>query len=132
MSDATQAYRGFTEDFKSYRVDDKTFKINEIPFSTMSRLRKELIALNDLAPTVKGVDRFRLQERTAALSKDIIVVGLQDFNYDEMIDKYGESEINGIAGDVIGFLSVKRSERELSLLTRSSEEKPDSSNSTPN
>jgi hypothetical protein len=132
MSAETKGYRGFSDDFKSYRIDDKTFLINDLPAVTMGKLRKELIAIEEAAPNVKGLERFKLQERSLALTKDILTIGLKDFNFDEMATVYGESDLQGVSGDVIGFLSVRRSEKELSLLTVLSGEKLTNSENTPN
>lgn len=116
MSEENKQYRGFTEDGKHYYVNDKTWEIKFVPDAKVEELQNKVIELDKKAQSLLTITEVR------NLTREILETALKDVNFTELQQTCNLSELQAIASDLLVFLLMVPSERELSLLVKRQEE----------
>lgn len=102
-------YRKFIEDGKKYQLGDKVYSIKTTTGKKLVEWRKKIFS-EDVT------DVFERMKRGEEITKEILETCLEGFNYDQALDEFHPTELEGAAGDVFTFLYLYRPEREQELL----------------
>lgn len=107
-------YRGFSEDTSGYYIGDKTFTINH-PIDLGVKLDEWQTKMLELVDD-EETNILKKQGLAKSLSKDILLIALEGFNYEEMLKTCTPKELEGCAGELYTFLYEFGSKREQELL----------------
>ena len=99
-------FRGFTEDFSSYFLADKTWKIQEVKGRKPKELRDKHRKLEVEAQKAESImsvyDSLDVQDDFA---KDILESYLEGFKYNDIIDSYDPKVLREMAMEIFFILS---------------------------
>jgi hypothetical protein len=105
-------YRGFLEEGKGYYIGDKQYEFNSVSDSKAEALQNKVLELDKKSKNLLTVSEVR------QLTKEILETTLKGCNFKELQDVCNLSELQAIGSDLIIFLLVGSSKRELELLEK--------------
>ena len=92
--------KGFLEDGKKYHIKEQTFDVVKADGHKLEEWQKKLSELE----TKKEIGFFTHQGLRASISKEILESSLKGSSYDELLKIATPKDLEGIAGELYGFL----------------------------